>query len=100
MLTADLDEESLGWCHQLGQLQDRRRLLEAEEDVLKGKIGAHLGQAAEGRYDGSPVVTWRCTSRVLVDVERLRTARPDVAINYRKTSTYRSLRLVNRKGDG
>ncbi len=93
----ELDDESVSWCRQLGQLQSRISNLQADGDMLKGMIGDRLGDAAEGVHDGRRIVTWRSTTRNLVDINRLRAELPDVAAEYLQSTTYRALRLVKEK---
>jgi putative phage-type endonuclease len=95
--SVELDEITASWCRQLAQLQDRVSHLEADEDVLKGMIGHRLGEAAEGIYDGRPVVTWRTITRRVIDAKRLRAEHPDIATTYERPSASRVMRLVKRR---
>jgi predicted phage-related endonuclease len=90
----DLDDDTARSCRALVCLQSRIRDLEADEDQLKGMIGHRLGDAAEGRYDGHTIVTWRQTTRTTIDAKRLRFEHPDIANDCTTTSTYRQLRTV------
>jgi putative phage-type endonuclease len=94
MPAVELDDDAVSWCHQLEGLQARIRALEDDEDALKARIGVALGDAAEGTHEGRRVVTWRTTTRELLDVKRLRAELPDIASAYRQSSTSRVLRLV------
>jgi predicted phage-related endonuclease len=97
VIVTELDDEAVGWCDHLDVLQRRIRLLESEEDELKGLIANRLGDAAEGHHEGRRVVTWRGITRTTIDVKRLRAERPDVAQTYDQTLTHRVLRLVKER---
>jgi predicted phage-related endonuclease len=56
-------------------------------------IGRRLGNASEGRWQDRTVVTWRSVSRHDIDSRRLRAELPEVAEEYDRVTTYRSLRL-------
>jgi putative phage-type endonuclease len=95
--SVELDETAASWCRQLAQLQDRVALLEEDEDALKGMIGHRLGEAAEGVYEGKPLVTWRTITRRVIDAKRLRSEHPDIASSYERPSSSRVMRLMRRK---
>jgi predicted phage-related endonuclease len=80
----------------LARVRDERRALDAEEELYKTRIAEALGDAGVGTWEDRAIVTWRSTTRVGVDVARLRREHPDVAKEYRTETSYRSLRIMER----
>lgn len=93
----DLDDAVARWCRVLGSLQSRIKDLESDADQVKGMIAHQLGDAAEGRHQGRTIVTWRSTTRTSIDAKRLRAMLPEIAAEYATSTTYRTLRLKERK---
>ena len=91
--SVELEADTARWCRSLAALQGRIKSLQDDEDSLKAIIARRLGKAAEGRFQDRTVVTWRATSRRTIDGKRLRTDLPEVAEEYGKTTSYRTLRL-------
>jgi predicted phage-related endonuclease len=89
----DLDDETAHWCRILGSLKGRIQRLQGDEDRLKAMIARRLGEAAEGRYDGRTMVTWRQVTRTDIDRKRLRSDHPELAKKYATSTKYRALRL-------
>lgn len=94
----DLNDETAHWCRILATLQTRLRRLHTDEDRLKAMIARRLGEAAEGRYEGDTIVTWRQTTRNDIDGKRLRSEHPDLAKEFARSTSYRQLRLKGMKG--
>jgi predicted phage-related endonuclease len=78
----------------LARVRDERRQLDQEEDMLKDRITAALGNAGVGMWEGERLVTWRSSTRVGIDLAGLRRDHPDLALQYRTETTYRSLRVM------
>src|SRR5262252_9029275 len=91
--SVELDKDMARWCRVLGSLQSRIRSLQGDEDHLKAMIARRLGDAAEGHYQDRTVVTWRSVTRHDIDGKRLRADLPEVAQEYDKVTSYRTLRL-------
>lgn len=96
--SVDLNDETARWCRVLASLQSRLRRLQDDENRLKAMIARRLGEAAEGRYQGDTIVTWRQTTRTDVDGKRLRAEHPDLAKEFARSTSYRQLRLKGVKG--
>jgi predicted phage-related endonuclease len=78
----------------LARVRDQRRRLDSQENELKDRITAALGSAGVGMWEGKRIVIWRSSTRVGIDQARLLRDHPDLALEYRTETTYRSLRVM------
>jgi putative phage-type endonuclease len=94
--TVELSDDLAADVAALARVRDERRALDAEEELYKARIAEALAGAGEGTWEDNVIVTWRSTTRVGIDLARLRRERPDVAKEYRTETTYRALRTMER----
>jgi predicted phage-related endonuclease len=90
------DDDGRALVARLAAARRLRKAADEEEERAKALLAAKLGTAATALYDGRPVLTWKTTTRVGLDVTRLRRDQPDIANQYRQESTFRQFRLVER----
>lgn len=99
--TVETDDDLAAW---IDLLHDAERVIEANSQVVdeaKNRIRAALGDATvltrgvDGK--GAPVIaaTWRQTGRTTLDGKALKAAHPELAAEFERTTTTRSL-LVKR----
>jgi predicted phage-related endonuclease len=91
---AELTDDVAADVAALARVRDERRQLDAEEELYKGRIAKALGAAGIGTWEDNAIVTWRSTTRIGIDLARLRREQPDVAKQYRTETPYRSLRII------
>ncbi len=84
MSTTELEAK----CREFRQLQNLIAEAEQEMEAIKDAIKTHLGDSTEA-FAGEYMVTWRPVKSSRVDVAALRTAMPDVAQAFTKTTTTR-----------
>lgn len=85
----------------VADLETSRRLkAEAEEweDKLKKEIALLLGDADTGCINGEPFVTWKSATRESFDSTKFSAMHPALAEKFRKTTSYRVMRITNKKG--
>lgn len=82
------------WFHDVDSMAKQ-----AKDNVekVKAEIAALLGAAEVGLLDGKEAVTWKVSSRRSFDVARFEAEHPELAAQYQKTSTFRTLRVKGGK---
>lgn len=65
----------------------------------KNALALLLGQAEEGTLNGERVLTYRSAEVSRIDAKALRATEPALAERFTKTTTTRTMRLVDRKGE-
>jgi hypothetical protein len=93
---AELSDDLAADVAFLARVRDQRHQLDKEENTLKDRIAAVLGRAGVGVWEGERIVMWRSSTRIGIDQARLRRDHPDLALEYRTETTYRSLRIIER----
>jgi predicted phage-related endonuclease len=81
----------------LARVREERRQLDKEEETYKTRLAGALGSAGVGLWEDNVIVTWRSSTRVGIDLARLRRDHPELATQYRTETTYRSLRIIERE---
>lgn len=82
------------WFHDVDSMAKQ-----AKDNVekVKAEIAALLGAAEVGLLDGKEAVTWKVSSRRSFDVARFEAEHPELAAQYQKTTTFRTLRVKGGK---
>jgi putative phage-type endonuclease len=94
--TVELTDDLAADVAALARVRGERRALDAEEETYKRRIADALGDAGVGTWEDNVIVTWRSSTRVGIDLARLRRERPDVFGEFRIDTTHRSLRTRER----
>lgn len=86
----DLPEHLVEQLHTIRAEQDR---LTTDRDRVEAQIKELLGPAVEGWYGNHPAVTWKPSTTTRWDVKRLAADHPELAGDYRTTTTRRRFLL-------
>jgi predicted phage-related endonuclease len=91
----ELDDDGQLLVHDLAALRADIKALGETESQLKNLIGEVLGNAQAGTVNGDQIVVYRSSTRRTIDARALRAEHPDIADEYTKSKTFRSLRVVS-----
>lgn len=97
-LTVELPSSIVDQLHSLEEVRKMRRLLDEREDAIKAEVCGLLGDAEFGTIGGTLAVTWKTSSKTMLDQKGLEENHPALYKKYQKQTTYRALRVVL-KGD-
>jgi predicted phage-related endonuclease len=93
---AELTDDLAADVAALARVRDERRALAAEEEMYMQRIAHALGDAGVGTWEDNVIVTWRSSTRVGIDLARVRRERPEIFGEFRTETTYRTLRTKER----
>lgn len=72
--------------------------LKEAEDTLKATLCQQLGDAEFGTINGNLVVSWKTAKRTAFDQKRFESEHPALAEKFKKTTTYRTFRVLSEGG--
>lgn len=84
------------------EYNERTSVMSMHEDRLgkiKTEICELLGNSESGTIDNEVVVTWKTATRTSIDTKRFEAEHPALAAKYKKQSTYRTFRVVDKQGE-
>ena len=92
--TVVLGHEVYASLERLAQAREQKKQAEAVEELIKGELAMLLQDAEYGAIDGTQVVSWKNSSRTSFDTKRFEQEHPALAEKFRKTSTFRTMRII------
>lgn len=92
----ELDSSAADLVNKLRHVKNELTSYKALEDQLKAELCELIGHADTAVHDGVVLATWKPQSRRFFDSKRFQLDNPELADQYMKTSSIRTLRL---KGD-
>lgn len=72
---------------------------ESEADELKTALCREMGDASFGHVDGELVCTWKTIATTKLDAKALELQHPALVDRFKKQTTYRTFRVVKKKGE-
>jgi hypothetical protein len=92
--TVVLGHEVYASLERLAQAREQKKQAEAVEELIKGELAMLLQDAEYGAIDGTQVVSWKNSSRTSFDTKRFEQEHPALAEKFKKTSTFRTMRII------
>lgn len=92
--TVVLSHEVYSSLERLAQAREQKKQAETVEELIKGELAMLLQDAEYGAIDGTQVVSWKNSSRTSFDTKRFEQEHPALAEKFRKTSTFRTMRII------
>lgn len=92
----ELDSSAAELVERLRHVKNELASYKALEDQLKAELCELIGHADTAVHNGNVLATWKAQSRRFFDSKRFQLDNPELADQYMKTSSIRTLRL---KGD-
>lgn len=92
--TVVLSHEVYSSLERLAQAREQKKQAEIVEELIKGELAMLLQDAEYGAIDGTQVVSWKNSSRTSFDTKRFEQEHPALAEKFRKTSTFRTMRII------
>lgn len=92
--SVELDAHVMDTLERLSVARQQKKAAEVIEDQLKAELGLLLGDAEFGTVDGTAVVSWKNSNRTSFDAKRFEAEHPALAEKYKKTSTFRTMRIL------
>ena len=92
--TVVLGHEVYASLERLAQAREQKRQAEEVEDLIKGELAMLLQDAEYGAVDGTQVVSWKNSKRTSFDTKRFEQEHPALAEKFRKTTTFRTMRII------
>lgn len=96
--TVEIGEEAKEKVEQLAHASAHRKDYEEIESRLKAEICELMGDADTATINGVPVATWKTQKRSSLDIKAFKSARPDVASEFTKTTSTRVFLLKGARG--
>ena len=95
--TVELPEETLDLIARLKHVKSELASYKELEDSLKAELCELIGDADTAIINGATVATWKGQSRESLDIKAFKAACPDIARNFSKQTTTRTLLLKGAK---
>lgn len=97
----ELDQEAMRMVVELDLARRNKSDAEKQEKAAKDALAKILLDASVGTFKGESVISWKETAgRESFDSKALQKAHPDLYKQFTKiTASYRTMRLINNKGD-
>jgi hypothetical protein len=92
--TVVLGHEIYASLERLAQAREQKRQAEEVEDLIKGELAMLLQDAEYGAVDGTQVVSWKNSKRTSFDAKRFEQEHPALAEKFKKTTTFRTMRII------
>ena len=92
--TVVLGHEVYASLERLAQAREDKRQAELVEDLIKGELAMLLQDAEYGAIDGTQVVSWKNSKRTSFDTKKFEAEHPALAEKFRKTTTFRTMRII------
>ena len=94
--SVDLGDEAAEIVSALADVAAEIKTLKAAEDSLKASICQLLGDAEFGTIGGTLAVSWKTSQRSAFDQKRFESEHPALAQKFKKTTTYRTFRVLSK----
>lgn len=92
----ELPQDALALIERYQLAKQQKEQAEQIEDLVKAQLCEMLGQSEYGLMQDELLVTWKTSSRTSFDAKKLEAEHPALAGKYKKTSTYRTFRVVGK----
>jgi hypothetical protein len=92
--TVVLGHEVYASLERLAQAREQKKQAEAVEELIKGELAMLLQDAEYGAIDGTQVVSWKNSKRTSFDTKKFEAEHPALADKFKKTSTFRTMRII------
>jgi hypothetical protein len=92
----ELPQDALALIERYQLAKQQKEQAEQVEDLVKAQLCEMLGQSEYGLMQDELLVTWKTSSRTSFDAKKLEAEHPALAGKYKKTSTYRTFRVVGK----
>ena len=92
--TVVLGHEVYASLERLAQAREQKKQAEAVEELIKGELAMLLQDAEYGAIDGIQVVSWKNSKRTSFDTKKFEAEHPALAEKFKKTSTFRTMRII------
>jgi hypothetical protein len=92
--TVVLGHEVYASLERLAQAREQKKQAEAVEELIKGELAMLLQDAEYGAIDGVQVVSWKNSKRTSFDTKKFEAEHPALAEKFKKTSTFRTMRII------
>lgn len=92
--TVVLGHEVYASLERLAQAREQKKQAEAVEELIKGELAMLLQDAEYGAIDGTQVVSWKNSKRTSFDTKKFEAEHPALAEKFKKTSTFRTMRII------
>lgn len=92
----ELPQDALALIERYQLAKKQKEQAEQMEDLVKAQLCEMLGQSEYGLMQDELLVTWKTSSRTSFDAKKLEAEHPALAGKYKKTSTYRTFRVVGK----
>jgi hypothetical protein len=92
--TVVLGHEVYASLERLAQAREQKRQAEEVEDLIKGELAMLLQDAEYGAIDGTQVVSWKNSKRTSFDTKKFEAEHPALAEKFKKTTTFRTMRII------
>lgn len=96
--TVELGQDWAETLEALAGVNAEIKQLKEAEDALKATLCQQLGDAEFGTIDGTLVVSWKTAKRTAFDQKRFEAEHPALAEKFKKTTTYRTFRVLSEGG--
>jgi len=95
--TVELEVQAIDIITQLKHVKSELKSYQEMEDKLKAELCELIGEADTATVNGTVVATWKGQTRDSLDIKAFKAARPDVAKEFSKQVTTRTLLLKGAK---
>ena len=92
----ELPQDALALIERYQLAKQQKEQAEQIEDLVKAQLCEMLGQSEYGLMQDELLVTWKTSSRTSFDAKKLEAEHPALAGKYKKTSTYRTFRVIGK----
>jgi hypothetical protein len=92
--TVVLGHEVYASLERLAQAREQKKQAESVEELIKGELAMLLQDAEYGAIDGTQVVSWKNSKRTSFDTKKFEAEHPALAEKFKKTSTFRTMRII------
>jgi predicted phage-related endonuclease len=89
----EADERTAGMVARLRDVKAQLKALESLEESLTFEVGLFISPNSRLTFEGQDIATWKAQQQRRIDEKALKEARPDIAAEFTKTTTFRVLRL-------
>lgn len=97
--TVELGQEWSETLEAMADIAAQIKNLKEAEDTLKASLCQQLGDAEFGTVDGTVVVSWKTAKRTAFDQKRFEAEHPALAQKFKKTTTYRTFKIMTKGGE-
>ena len=92
--TVVLGHEVYASLERLAQAREQKRQAEQVEELIKGELAMLLQDCEYGAIDGTQVVSWKNSKRTSFDTKKFEAEHPALAEKFKKTTTFRTMRII------